>query len=206
LDKIKNIIFDYGGVIIGVDFERCIEAFRAIGFPHFDEVVYQTEADGVFEKMEKGQLDQTEFCDYIKSKSDKPLENDEIIFAWNQLILIIPHEYFLFFETIKKKYRTFLLSNTNAIHIAYIENYLNKEHQVNSIRQCFEKVYFSFELGMRKPDPLIFDHVLKENKLVPGETLFIDDSLEYIKSAQRLGMRTYHFQLGEKLNELEVLK
>ncbi|HWZ34763.1 MAG TPA: HAD-IA family hydrolase, partial [Mucilaginibacter sp.] len=92
---------------------------------------------------------------------------------------------------IKKKYRTFLLSNINAIHYDYVHDYLQREYDMKDNSDLFEKVYYSHLMGKRKPDAEIFEQVLRENDLDPTETLFIDDSPQHLETARKLGLQTY---------------
>jgi putative hydrolase of the HAD superfamily len=74
------------------------------------------------------------------------------------------------------KYRLFLLSNTDAIHIETFEK--KWSHFYSDFYNCFEKVYFSFEMGC-KPNSEIYNYVLNEHDLQAKRTLFIDDKRKY---------------------------
>jgi len=101
-------------------------------------------------------------------------------------------------KRVKKTHRIFLLSNTNDIHIKYINNYLQKEYAMPDLTSLFEKTYLSYEIGMRKPDAEIFEFVLKENDLIPSETLFIDDSVQHIETARKLGLHAHWLNVEEE--------
>ena len=98
---------------------------------------------------------------------------------------------------LSQKYRLFLLSNTDSIHIERFQHKAGITFY-RDFYKCFEKVYFSYELGMRKPDAAIFEFVIKEHNLSPKNTLFVDDNFENIESAQKLGLQTWHLQKGEE--------
>jgi putative hydrolase of the HAD superfamily len=92
---------------------------------------------------------------------------------------------------LKGKYRIFLLSNINEIHLEYINNYLKSTFNLDSNNGFFEKIYYSHLIGKRKPNQEIFDQVLTENNLNKEETLFIDDSPQHLKTATSMGINTY---------------
>jgi putative hydrolase of the HAD superfamily len=118
--------------------------------------------------------------------------NDETIDrAWNSLLLDFPDDRKHFLYELAKKYRLFLLSNTNEIHIRCFENILKRDHGKNFLPEVFEKTYYSSRLGMRKPDTEIFDFVLKDNGLDPHETIFIDDTERHVKGGQVAGISSY---------------
>lgn len=125
------------------------------------------------------------------------------------MLLDIPKSRMKYIEEIKKSYNTFLLSNTNSIHLNFISNYLQKEFGINDIDVKFNKAYYSCQVGLRKPDEKIFQLVMEENNLVPQETLFIDDSAVNVETADQLGMHVILLMeneiLEDKINEYLLL-
>ena len=101
-----------------------------------------------------------------------------------------------------KKYRLFLLSNTNEIHIKAFSAYLKKAYGFSDFSDYFENWYYSCRIGKRKPDQEIFEFVLSENGLIPSETLFIDDSPQHIEGAKKTGIHAYRLSPGEEINIL----
>jgi FMN phosphatase YigB (HAD superfamily) len=189
---IKNIIFDYGNVIFNIDFTRVQAAWAKLGVNNVAEFYGHRQQDPVFNLLERGEISNADFRGRIRELAHKPeLTDEQIDSAWNSIFLDIPqgnHELLL---KLKDKYRTFLLSNINAIHYDYVHDYLKKEFNVDNNEQFFEKTYYSHLTGKRKPEPEIFEQVLQENNLDPAETLFIDDSPQHIATAKQLGIHTY---------------
>lgn len=192
MQKIKNIIFDYGNVIFLIDFKRTQHTFTELGIENVDRFFGHTGHDVLFDEFEKGLITAAAFRQGIRRITGKPdLTDSEIDHAWNTLLIGVPpvnHEILL---KAKAKYRTFLLSNNNEIHYAWIMNYLKTEYHLPSNKVFFEKDYYSHLMKMRKPDADIFEFAMNENKLLPEETLFIDDSPQHIKTAQTLGLQTH---------------
>jgi putative hydrolase of the HAD superfamily len=192
MSTIKNIIFDYGNVIFNIDFARVAGAWKKLGITNADEFYGHRQQDDVFNALERGQISPEAFRDRIRELTHKPeLTDQQIDDAWNAIFIGIPqgnHELLL---QVKAKYRTFLLSNINAIHYDYVHGYLKREFGMDDNDHLFEKTYYSHLVGKRKPDAEIFEQILKENNLNPSETLFIDDSPQHLETAKKLGLQTY---------------
>lgn len=192
MQNIKNIIFDYGNVIFNIDFTRVAEAWKKLGINNADKFYGHREQDPIFNLLERGEISVADFRNRIRELSGKPeLTDEQIDDAWNKIFLDIPQGNHELLKKVKEKYRTFLLSNINAIHYDYVHNYLQEEFGLTGNDELFEKVYYSHLVGKRKPDAEIFKQVLDENNLNPAETLFIDDSPQHLETAKKLGMQTY---------------
>ncbi|MBK0379157.1 HAD family hydrolase [Mucilaginibacter segetis] len=192
MKNIKNIIFDYGNVIFSIDFRKAQSAFKHLGINNTEEFFGHRNQDQIFDKFDRGEISESEFREYVRKKTGNPTISDQQIDdAWNSLLVgVAPgnHELLLKF---KSKYRTFLLSNINAIHYSYIMRYLKNEFEYNDNEHLFEKTYYSHLRGKRKPETAFFEQVLSENNLMPQETLFIDDSPQHLESAAKLGIQTF---------------
>ncbi len=192
MNNIKNIIFDYGNVIFNIDFKKVSDAWKKLGITNAHEFYGHRQQYPVFNAIERGEISPAKFRDRIREITQKPgLTDAQIDDAWNAIFISIPkgnHELLL---QLKSKYRTFLLSNINAIHYDYVHDYLKREFNMESNEDLFEKAYYSHLTGKRKPEAEIFEQVLQENKLNPAETLFIDDSPQHLETAKKLGMQTY---------------
>jgi putative hydrolase of the HAD superfamily len=205
MPNIKNIIFDLGGVILNIDFKKTNEAFHAIGFENFAEHISQFHITDLFLDYEVGQIDDIEFIDSVAKLSAAPMSREKIVDAWNALLLDFPKERIDLLKRIKSKYRTFLLSNTNSIHLQEYQKRLHREQGVY-LEDLFEKTYYSHVVKLRKPDADIFNLVLKENNLVPSETLFIDDTYSNFSEAEKLGIQIYHLKPGTSITDMEMFK
>jgi epoxide hydrolase-like predicted phosphatase len=187
----KNIIFDLGGVLININYSLTSDAFEALGLGKFDELFSQAHQTKLFDLYEKGLISSEEFRTRVKTFFSEPIDDYTIDSAWNAMLLDFPAERLHFLKKMKTQYRTFLLSNTNDIHIQKINQELQRVHGIPDLSGYFEKMYLSYKVHMRKPDAEIFELVLSENKLKPSETLFIDDSAQHIETAKKLGIQTY---------------
>ncbi len=202
---IKNIIFDYGDVFINLDKEatlRGIEPYRVKG-KEIPFNIIQTAW-----RYEKGEISTETFVrryvDYFNIPS-----NDELKDIWNSILLDFPMHRLAFLKSLNqsKKYRLFLLSNTNEFHISWIQEDWGIE-LYEEFKSQFEQFYLSHEMGMRKPDSEIYEYVLKQNGLKAEETFFIDDTKENTDAAQKLGIHVWNIDpkkedISELLNRKE---
>jgi len=192
MQNIKNIIFDYGNVIFNIDFKRVQQSFRDLGIENVEVFFDHKNQDPVFDLLDRGEINNADFRAHIREVTGKhELSDQQIDGAWNSIFLDIPAPYIELLKKIKGKYRTFLLSNTNAIHEIFFTDYVKKNFGLESNDELFEKVYYSHLVGKRKPEAAIFEQVLTENNLKPEETLFIDDSPQHLEGAKKLGIHTF---------------
>jgi len=193
------IIFDFGGVIIDLDYNKTIEAFNQLGVTNFEELYSQAEQGELFNKIETGEISGQYFINELKKILPQNISPNEVVHAWNAMILDIPIEKLALLEKLKSQNtRTFLLSNTNEIHIPYARRKLKKISE-QSLEYYFEKVYFSHDVKMRKPNVEIFNFVCQQNNLNPEKTLFIDDSIQHIEGAKKSGLKTLHLKSEDNL-------
>jgi glucose-1-phosphatase len=203
MQHIKNVIFDLGGVILNIDFKKTNEAFRLLGWESFMDHISQHHITDFFEQYETGQMDDETFISGITEKIGKPVTREQVVAAWNALLLDFPPERIRFLQQIKGKYKTYLLSNTNSIHHIEFQQRLKQQYGVY-LEDLFDNVYYSHVVKLRKPLAAIFELVLNENHLVPAETLFVDDTASNFVEAQKLGIRIHHLVPGTSITDLPL--
>ena len=190
-NKYKNIIFDLGGVILNIDYDITAKAFEKLGISQFHKLFSKAEQNQTFDLYEKGLISSDEFRDILQKAVTTPVSKETIDDTWNAMLLDLPPARLDLLKKMKNTHRTFLLSNTNEIHIQCFSKSLQQQIGVSDLSDYFEKVYLSYEINLRKPDVEIFKYVLDNNRLNPAETLFIDDSPQHIEGAKKLGIHTY---------------
>ena len=195
--EIKNIIFDLGGVIINLDIPRTIAEFNKLAPKPFETIYTQLQQSPVFDQFDKGETTESDFFSEIMKALSIEISHSQFVYAWNAMLLDFPINRIEMLLKLKSKYRLFLLSNTNETHIAQLQTILFNQHGYKNLEPFFEKVYYSCRIGMRKPDKEIFEYVLRENKLDPSETLFIDDSPQHIEGGRKSDIQS-HFLSKEK--------
>ena len=184
------LIFDFGNVLIEIDPARSIQAFQALGAPadlHLD-------AD-FFHDFETGILSAAEFRDALRGQLGRATSRSSLDAAWNALLLEIPPKTLRVLRSLRTQgYRLALLSNTNPIHIDEVRRRLGP-FGYGEFARCFERIFYSYEMGLRKPDPAIYAAVDRELGIAsPAEVLFVDDNAANIASAARHGWGTLLFQ------------
>ena len=204
MTQTKNIIFDLGGVLLNIDFQKSTDAFKSMGIEDFEDMFSQFKADELFEKLETGNLTETDFYSAIKKRTKLAITDIEIDSAWNALILNFRTESLEFLEKLSQNYKLYLLSNTNGIHLKFFKNLFTKETGKPLLDAYFIKAWYSSEIGLRKPGTKIFEFVLQQENLKAAETLFIDDTLSNIETAQKMGFKTHHLLPMERIEFLEI--
>jgi FMN phosphatase YigB (HAD superfamily) len=186
---INTIIFDFGDVFINLEKEISIEAFKKLGLNGPNEDLL-----AVNDLFEKGKISEMQFIEtffkYIPNATIHDVRQ-----AWNASIGEFPLHRLEFLQLLSAKYRLFLLTNTDSIHISRFEHKVGMSFYSDFYR-CFEKVYYSYEMGMRKPDPEIFNTLIRKHDLSPKRTLFIDDKKTNTDIAESLGLHVWNLQVG----------
>ena len=199
--KIRNIVFDLGGVLVDLDFKAAINGLQKAGFANVKEQLQAFDREGIFQKFELGEMTADEFRTAIRENSTVSLTDEEVDGLWNAMLLEVPREKLELILHLRGKYMVYLLSNTNSIHWDYVcKNAFN--YRGFRVNDYFEETFLSYEMHLAKPDKAIFEKVLEEANLLPEETLFIDDSEANCKAASELGIHTHHYHIGEDLKEL----
>lgn len=192
-NEIKNIVFDFGGVLVNLNKQRTIDRFQQLGC-NVQGAIRDYVQQGPFARLELGLIGIEEFYNEIRmlctKERDKRITSTQIAEAWNNMLVDVPQRRLQALLKLRKRYRLFLLSNTNCIHWDFSckEFFQSNEHSVNDY---FEGIYLSYELGLMKPDVTIFKILLEQEGLIAPETLFIDDSPANCEAAALLGLHTF---------------
>jgi FMN phosphatase YigB (HAD superfamily) len=199
LKGIKNIIFDLGGVVININYQLTLSEFSKLGLTNIDNTYTQHKQLPFIDNYDTGKISSEKFISEFSKVLTPGTTNQQIIDAWNAMLLDFPQERAELILKLKSRYRTFLLSNTNELHIKYFFDCIREKYGYEGMKTFFEKEYYSHIIGMRKPNKEIFGFVLRENGLIASETLFIDDTLQHVEGARMAGLRGYHLQAPETI-------
>ncbi len=201
---VKNLIFDLGDVIINIDPQITFKAFSdrlAIPVSQFEKIMHSD----FWHLYETGKISEDKLLANLYSFlnfNGEEISKSEFKVLWNSLLLDIPQARLELLKKLASKYRLFVLSNTNQIHVDGIAHILESINKSAPLDSYFEKLYYSHKIGLRKPDPDIYKYVLKDKNLLPFETVFIDDNEQNIISAQSLGIKTIHVIAPNTILEL----
>lgn len=202
INKIENIVFDLGGVLLDLDHQRTYDKMNEVlnvdFYPHnHDGSIVQ-----MLEDFEKGKVNTETFIWNLQRQANgKVPSGNQVVEAWNAMLIGWKPDKFDLLNTLREKYKLFLLSNTNAIHYQWIRSSLQNRHGIEDFeKQFFDMVFYSHLIEMRKPDENIYNFVIEQAGLTPENTLFIDDTQENIESASRAGWQTFHYDPNDDLS------
>jgi putative hydrolase of the HAD superfamily len=189
-------------VLIDIDYNVTIAAFQKLSKIDFSTLVSYAKQDKIFDLFEKGKISAQQFRNGLKQYLLPGVTDEQIDKAWNSILVAYPAERFELLKKIKPIYRTFALSNINEIHVGSINKAAQNLFGVEKFEDFFHKAYYSNETGFRKPETEIYELVLQEQRLIPNETLFIDDKAENIDAAKKLGIQVHHLAQPHQLLDL----
>lgn len=199
---IRNIIFDLGGVFINLDNSLTEKAFRQLGAKDFSHYFGHGFAASFFVDYELGKITDDEFMSALRTMLGKNVPDADLVEAWNALLLDFPKERIELLKTISNKYRLFLFSNTNSLHLEAVRKIFLKSFPGESLEDHFEKTYYSHILQLRKPDKISFEHIIRENGLDPAITLFVDDALINVEGAMAAGLEGHFLRKGQTVTHI----
>jgi len=200
--NIKNIIFDYGNMIINLSIDATYQAFKKLGTDDFANEWEAINNSNLFPKYERGDISTIEFREILKTALPKTVKNEEIDWAWNQILKDMPYRRIELLKNIRTNYKTFLLSNSNEIHFLQYSKSLLKEFGIDNFNHLFDKAYFSFKENLLKPEAEFYKKTLKDNNLKPEETLFIDDMEQNTIAASNQQIKTIWLKKGIDICDL----
>jgi putative hydrolase of the HAD superfamily len=195
MTPVKNIIFDLGNVLYDIDFKIMYKRFHEFGIPNFENHFTLNQSDPLFFDLEKGLIDEVAFCKGLNQMYNLSLSHDQIINAWNSLLIGFREKSLDWLKAHQQKFPMFLYSNTNQPHQDYFLAQYTREIG-GDFNALFKKPYYSHEMGMRKPDPASFQFILDQEGLIAAETLFIDDNEPNVAAAASLGLQVLYLQPG----------
>ncbi len=202
MTPVKNIIFDLGGVLLNLDIQRSREAFIKLGVPQIDDLFRIGHADSFFKLYETGHLDDVEFIAAARQLAAAGTTEEDILTAWNSMLRDFPKERVELLDRLKNKYRLFLFSNTNALHLVSFQQNFRDVYGME-MDTLFERAWYSHVINRRKPDVEAFSYVVTDASLDPAETLFIDDALVNVEGAKAAGLQGRYLEPGMSVLDLE---
>jgi len=203
LTGIKNIIFDLGRVLLNINPLLTQIELSRLGYRPDDESKGAKD-DEIVIKLECGKISAEGFINAVKAIVKEGTSSANIINAWNAMLLDFPVQHVNTLRSLGNNYKIYLLSNSNQIHFdCYTKTF--RDTYGFDLSDLFDKMWFSFQIGIVKPEPEIFTYVLQDGSLKPEETLFIDDTLMHVEAARKLGIRAFHLEGDQDISELNML-
>lgn len=184
-DRINTLIFDLGGVIVDLEPNRTLDEFARLAHKQVPEILERYTSHPSFNAYETGRIEEEDFRNSVRSMFNLTASDAEIDRCWNAMLIGIPLEKLTMLTRLKKHFTVLVLSNTNSIHLRYLNEVILKGQVLDAY---VHQAHYSHQIGMRKPDQEIFDYVLTAHSLLPEQTLFMDDNLDNMNAAKALGM------------------
>lgn len=196
------IIFDLGGVILDIDLQRAKHAFARAAGKDLESKFAEFWNSGVLKEYETGKVTSAQFRETIKNHTSIQLSESEFDKCWNEILIQIPINRVNALKTLAKRHDLHLLSNTNEIHINWVDAYVAKNFGLKLISDLFRETFYSYKLGLRKPDKEIYSHVVKKLEARPTDCIFIDDYEPNVKGAKALGLDAHQLKAGVEFMDL----
>ena len=198
---VKNLLFDFGNVIINIDESKSHAAFHQVLGSSYDVVMKRFSVTKLLKRANTQTVTLKMMCDEIETLGVK-YQPEQIKSAWNALILDLPEERINLLAKLRRHYNLYMLSNINLLHDEEIERRFQEKYGSNPLRPLFQKMYYSYKIGIAKPDLRAYEKVIQDAGILPEETLFFDDLLENLHAAAQLGFRTQRVTRQEHIVKL----
>lgn len=207
MQKFKALIFDIGNVILEIDYTIPLQEFQKLARVDYTEIMAYNRQHRIFDLFETGKISEAEFHQHLKGLLKPGVTDEEIIKAWNSILVHYPLEKFELLNSLKENNRVLALSNINITHVTEMDRVSRERLGSRAFSDFFHRAYYSHEVGYRKPDTAFYKHVLEQENLKPEETFFVDDLPENVEAAKSIGMNAHQLHHPRKLKELlEELK
>lgn len=187
---IKNIVFDFGGVIAGIDRDKAVRAFIKLGLSDADTLLDKYHQTGIFQDLEEGKLSADEFREKLGELCGRKLTLEETRQAWLGFFTDVDVRKLEYILELRNSYRIYILSNTNPFVMSWARSQEFSSAGKPLDDYC-EKLYLSYQIGCTKPERRIFDFMLEDSGMLPSETLFVDDGASNIRVGRELGFFTF---------------
>ena len=201
LKGIRNIIFDLGGVLLNINPKMTIEAFGKLGMEQLVGDKGLSYDHKIFYQMEQGKITSEEFRNGVRQLLPKEVSDHDIDTAWTAMLLDFPAIRVQLVKNLRKDFKIYLFSNTNAIHVEKFHSIFRNQHGFE-VSALFEKDFYSNEIGHRKPSPESYQEIIRLSGINPAESLFIDDSLQNVESAIAAGLKGHWLEPNQNVEEI----
>lgn len=202
MPQFKNLIFDIGNVIVDIDYAVPVQEFQKLAVTDFSSIVSYSKQHHIFDQFEKGQISVQDFHDELRQFLRSDVTDEQILAAWNSILLDYPAQKFNLLTELKNTYRVFALSNINETHVKAIDEAVQTKFGAKAFSDYFHTAYYSNEIGCRKPEKEIYELVMAKENFKPSETFFVDDKPENVEAAKLVGWQAYELKHPSELQSL----
>ena len=193
---IKDIVFDFGGVLVEIDTANAIQKFGELGLPNPSDYLNSYQQTGTFFALENGDITADRFVEELSELCSQPITYQQAKEAWLAFVVKVNTEYLDFIQQLRPCYRLSVLSNTNP----FLQGWARSSEFTRcgkKLDDYFDMLFLSYKMNCSKPGEEIYRKMLLEGNMNPSETLFIDDGSKNIEAARRLGINVLQVKNGE---------
>jgi len=190
MGKIRNILFDFGGVIATLDLDRARESFRSLGIKDIEQYFNATCQKGPFGDLEEGKISGDEIAQTLSRMAGREVTYAQCAEAWLSIVVDVPAYKLHYLDSLRRRgYKVIMLSNTNPFIGEWMDS-PSSGVDGRGISSFFDHLCLSFQMGCMKPGEEIFQKVLSSLGITAEESLFIDDGKKNVQTASSLGFST----------------
>jgi len=201
LTGIKNLLFDFGGVITGINKDNAVKRFKEIGVDNIEDFLDEFRQQGIFLELEEGKISREDFYKELRKMTGKDISDEDIDSGWLAFLTGIPEYKLQLLKDLRKQYKVYLLSNTNPVIMGWAHT-SDFSPTGEPISAFFDKMFCSYQIGHTKPSDESFRAVIDGTGLNPEETLFLDDGQANLDVAEKFGFKTYLVDQEEDLRKV----
>lgn len=187
---IHHLIFDLGGLFIDVYMDRFAYSLQQLVGKEVAPTLEKLQHEKFFDAYETGHIHTAQFLDTLSAAFGNEYSQEQYAACWNAILGRVQLDQFQLIQPLRKHCDVVLLSNTNSLHVEALEAEFEKSHPGERLSNFFDRIYYSQQIGLRKPEPQVFAHVVEQGAFNPAHTLFIDDSAGHLQGAQAKGLQT----------------
>lgn len=194
---IENVIFDFGGVIVDLDYDASVRAFKALGADDIEQVLDRYRQRDFFLDLELGAITPAEFVERLGTMCGRKVTYREAAAALEAIVITpVQPRRLEMLRRLRERYRLMLLSNTNPIILSMAAG-AHFAADGSHLADYFDRLYTSCDLHLAKPDAPIFEYMIADAGIVPERSLFVDDSERNVAAGRAIGFQTYCPRPGE---------
>ncbi|CNK28319.1 glucose-1-phosphatase [Yersinia enterocolitica] len=180
-------IFDLGNVIVDIDFKRVLGVWSKLSSVPLATLSERFTMGEVFQQHERGEISDENFARQLSDEMGLSLSFEQFAEGWQAVFVALRPEVISIMQKLRAEgHRVVVLSNTNRLHCNYWPQHYPE------VAAAADHMYLSQDLGMRKPEARIYQHVLSAENIPAEQAVFFDDVEANIVAARIEGITGIH--------------
>lgn len=192
---VRAFLFDFGGVVLDIDFSRVMGVWSEYSVYSADELLKRYTQDEQYARHERGEISASEYFDHLRIELKLSASDKAIAYGWNALFVGLLDDAMTLVKRTSAQHPCYAFTNTNATHQRAWSS------QFPQLSEPFQQVFVSSEMGLRKPERRAFDYIANSIGVSNSEILFFDDSVENVEGAVEAGFQAVHVRATQDIKE-----